>query len=75
MFPVSSCWCKTSLPLSWSWAELVPDDWFSVDTATANVDGDVSDVTDPPDVQLPLQHKLDVTHQHLGLHLPAAIIF
>ena len=67
--------CKTSLPLSWSLAELVPEDWFSVDTAAANVDGDVPDVTDPPVVQVPLQHRHSVTHQHLGLHLLAIIIF
>ena len=75
LLPVAFCRCKTSLPLSWSWAELVPEDWFSVDTAAANVDGDVPDVTDPPVVQVPLKHRLGVTHQHLGLHLLAIIIF
>jgi hypothetical protein len=56
-------------------AELIPEDWFSVDTAAANVDGDVPDVTDPPVIQVLLQHRLGVTHQHLGLHLLAIIIF
>jgi hypothetical protein len=37
--------------------------------------GPVIDVTDPPVVQVPLQHRLGVTRQHLGLHLLAIIIF
>ena len=46
--------------------DVVQQDWFPVDTAAADIDGDVPQT---PDFQLVVR----VSNQHLGLHLLAVV--
>ena len=64
---------EASLFFLWSREKLVKQDRFPVDTATADIDGDVPHTADPPVIVVPRQHWLGVGHHYLGLHLLARV--